>query len=620
MSRHRLATRTRWSSATRGRRRTLPLVALVAISGLVLFGMPAVSGATFTSASSSRATVTAANDWTPPSVSVRNPGASVRDTVTITADATDGQSGISSVEIQYLAPNASGWTTICTVATSPYGCSWNTKPLADGSYSLRAIASDNAGYTTTSDTVSTTVANNLLVVLGDPGDVVRGTQTLTATLYNSGILPYLVSVQYAVSGTTTWKTLCTGLLPPYTCSWNTAASGFVQGETYDLRAVATIGVSSTTSAVVDDVTIDNVAPTVTVVDPGTPLRGTVTFTATASDADSGVAGVQLQYLRSGTSTWTTFCSPTSDPFSCRYATGQLADATYSFRAIATDGAGNTTTSATVANRVVDNTVTTVSVEDPGAFLSGTVTLTASASSSAGIASVRIDRAPAGTTTWTTVCTDTTAPYGCAFDTTKVTDGSYDFRAVLVDNQGRTTTSTTLGARRVDNSPLRAYDVQATNGGSTAGKLGAGDVLKLTYTDEVNPGTVTSGWDGTALAVTLRLRDGNLVGTGGSGDTLDVLRNGATVNLGSVNTKGNFAKNNKTIQFNATMVASTTAINGEVATVVTITLGAVASGSGLRTQTASAAMVWTPSASVLDLTGRAASTSPATELGTLDRDF
>ena len=48
-------------------------------------------------------TVAAANDWTPPTVSVRGPGTSVKDTA-IVADAADARSGIASVTIQYLAP------------------------------------------------------------------------------------------------------------------------------------------------------------------------------------------------------------------------------------------------------------------------------------------------------------------------------------------------------------------------------------------------------------------------------------------------------------------------------------------------------------------------------------
>ncbi|MGO4255704.1 Ig-like domain-containing protein [Marmoricola sp. RAF53] len=603
-------------------RRWLPLMALAAVLGVVAFGLPGLSSATFTSTSTNAiSTVSAANDWTPPTVSVRTPATPAKDTVTVTADAADDRSGIASVTIQLLAPGATGWTTLCTTTAAPYSCSWSTRSGADGEYALRAVATDDAGYATTSDSVTTTVANNLLVVLGDPGDVVRGNVGLTATLYNAGILPYTVAIQYAVSGTTTWKNVCTNLLAPYTCTWNTAGSAFTQGESYDLRAVATLGTSSTTSALVSDVLVDNIAPSVTMTDPGTPLRGTVTFAATATDAESGVAQVLLQYQRSGTGTWTTLCTSTVEPFSCRYATTQLTDGTYAFRAVATDDAGNSTTSATVANRVVDNTVSTVSMEDPGAYLNGTVTLTASANSSAGVTSVRIERAPNGGSTWTAVCTDTAAPYTCALDTTTLTDGLYDFRAVLLDGAGKNTTSAVVSARRVDNSPLRGYDVQTVNGGAKAGRLETGDQLKLTYSEDVTLSSITSGWSGSSLAVSLRLRDGKLVGGGTNSDTVDVLRNGSAVNLGSVNLAQNFVKNGKTVQFNATMVASTATVNGSSATVVTITLGSVASGSGLRTVSATATMLWTPSALVTELaTGRAASTAPTSERGTLDRDF
>ena len=69
---------------------------------------------------------------------------------------------------------------------------------------------------------------------------------------------------------------------------------------------------------------------------------------------------------------------TSAPWSCRYDTTALTGGTYAFRAVATDAAGLQTTSTTVANRVVDNTVSSVSLADPGQYLTGTVTLTAAA--------------------------------------------------------------------------------------------------------------------------------------------------------------------------------------------------------------------------------------------------
>lgn len=585
---------------------------LLATSGVGGIGF---SGATFTARTTSTATVSAAADWTPPTVTLANPGSPVKDTVALTASASDAETGIKDVSIQYFA--ASGWTTICTTTASPYTCAWNTKALADGAYDLRAVASDNAGYATVSATVRTTVANSLLVVLGDPGDFVRGTQSLSTTLYNTGTTTYTVRVEYAPAGTTIWKSICSGLAAPYTCTWDTIA--FANGD-YDLRSVAVAGPSSTPSAVVRDVMVDNLAPSVTMTDPGTPLSGTRTFAATATDAHSGVAQVTIQWAPTGSTSWQSLCSITIDPYSCSVDTTRLADGAYSFRAVATDAAGNSTVSAAVANRVVDNTVSSVGMDDPGAFLSGTVTLSATANSSAGVTSVRIQRAPSGTTTWTDVCTMSTSPYRCSWDTTKLADGLYDFRAVLLDGAGRTTTSTVVSARRVDNTLLRGYDVQTVNGGASPGKLENGDTLTLTYTEQVNPATLSAGWNGGAIAVTLRIRDGGVLGLTGKNDTVDVLRSGASVNLGSVNLKEDYVKGGKTATFNATMSAGTTTVNGVTATVVTVRLGTLASGGGLRTANTASTMVWTPSAAAADPNGLACSAAPTSELGALDREW
>jgi hypothetical protein len=345
-----------------------------------------------------------------------------------------------------------------------------------------------------------------------------------------------------------------------------------------------------------------------------------TFATTAADEHSGVARVVVQYAATGTSTWKELCTTEEEPFSCRLDTATLPDGSYSFRAVATDLAGNSTTSTAVGNRVVDNTVSSVSVEDPGASLAGTVTLRAVASSTAGVTSVRIQRAPAGTATWTDVCTDTTAPYTCAWSTTQVADGLYDLRAVLLDGAGRTTTSSTVASRRVDNNPLRGYDVQTVNGGSTVGRADTGDRITFTYTGQVNPATVTSGWGGSALAVTLRIRDGKLLGTGSNGDTLDVLRNGNAVNLGSVGLKQNYVRDNRTQTWNATMTAGTATVNGATATTVTVQLGSVVGTSYTRRVSGSSVMAWTPSAAATDTLGRSCSTSTVSELGSSDREF
>ncbi len=592
---------------------TLTAASLLAAVASVL---PGTSSATFTATTTATTTIRAASDWTPPTVSVRDPGSPVRDTVTLTADATDGEGPVSSVALQIQASGSDLWTTLCTDNTAPFTCSWATRSGADGAYAVRARATDGAGNSTTSSSVSTVVANNILVLLDNPGDLLRSTVPLSARAYNTGLLALTLRIEYVAAGGSNWKTACTGISTSLSCSWNSASTA--SGD-YDFRAVALVGTTTYTSAVATDIQIDNTLPTVTMTDLGTPLRGAITLAATAADTHSGVATVAFQYAASGSSTWLNACTAVDSPWTCRFDTTAVSDGTWSFRAVATDAAGNTATSATITGRVIDNTVSSISVDDPGAYLSGTVTIAASAYSSAGIASVVIQRAPSGSTTWADLCTDAATPYSCSWATTTVPDGLYDLRAVLTDTRGATTTSAVVTGRRVDNSPLRALDVQTVNGGPSAGKLDAGDQLTYTWSSTINLATVSAGWDGSAIPVTLRLRDGNLLGLGNKGDSVDVLRNGAAVNLGSVNLRQEYAKSGKTITFNATMTATTATANGVPATTVTIVLGTVASGSGLRGGNP-AAMTWTPSTLVTDTSGRASAAAPATETGALDRDF
>ncbi len=594
--------------------RFVSLLALLAAGLLGTVAMPATSGATYVAATTATASVRAASDWTAPTVTLADPGSPLKGTVVLAATASDAESGIASVVFEAL-PSGGSWSTLCTATAAPYTCSWNTTAVADGGWTLRARATDRSGLVSTWSTVSVVVANSLLVVLDNPGDPLRGTVPLAARVYNAGLLSLTLRIEYSVAGADNWKTACSGLGSTLTCSWATTG---VTSQDYDLRAVAIVGVTTYTSAVWTDVVIDNVAPSVTMTDPGTPLRGTVTLVATAADAGSGLASVTFQYAVSGSSTWTTACTA-GETATCRWATTAVPDATYSLRAVAADAAGNTATSATIASRVVDNTVTSVSVEDPGAYLTGTVSVSASASSSAGIVNVKIQRAPAGTSTWTDLCTDTTAPYACSWDTTTVTDGLYDLRAVALDGRAATTISSLVTGRRVDNSPFRALDVQAVNGGATTGKLDTGDQLVLTYSGLLQTTSISAGWTGTALAVQLRARDGNLLGLGAKGDTLDVLRNGTVLPLGSVNLKQEYVKTSKTVTFNATLTATTTAVNGVPATVVTVALGTIASGTGARGGNPGA-MAWTPSSTAVSTTGHACAVTPATETGALDRDF
>jgi len=461
------------------------------------------------------------------------------------------------------------------------------------------------------------------VSLSEPGAAIHGVVQLTATAsdpYGSGVAS--VRIEREVAGSGNWTAICTDTTAPYSCSLDTTA---LANEYFDFRAVATDNAGFTSNSQVSDVLVDNRAPSVTMTDPGSPLSGVVTLAAEASDADSGIASVTIQRSPAGKATWTEVCTTTASLYSCRFDTRAVAEGLYDLRALATDAAGNTAVSSTVQNRRVDNTINSVSLEDPGAYLRGSVNLSANASSTAGVASVTIQRSPAGKATWTEICRVTSAPYSCGWNTAGVADGSYDLRAVMLTGSGTIANSATVAARQVDNTPVRGLDVQAANrSGGTLGRLESGDMIAFTYSEQMSPASIVPGWSGTApTPIYLRLRDGNLLGTGPGGDTLQLSTDSAgnnLVRLGGVNLHGDFVKNNKTSIFAATLSSSVQLVNGVSESVMTVAIGSLASGGALKTSPLAVQMVWTPSAGATDLSGNPCSTSPVTESGSLDIDF
>lgn len=402
------------------------------------------SGASWSNGTATALAVVAASDWTPPSVTVSPLAGAVQGTVTVTATASDARSAIdpASVVVEYSsAAGTAAWTayTGCTRSgTNPVtaSCSWNTTLLPDGDYLVRARATDAAGYSTTSATVATTIRNAAGVKLTRLATYLRGTVPVTGTVTSSGgSSTAQVYLERSLSGANTFTQLngacAAGPVTTLTCQWNTA--GVADG-TYDVRARAV-----TTSTYVDvqtGVIIDNTAPTASLSVPAGVLSGNVALNATASDATSGVASVALEYRLAGSSGAYTACSPVTGTYTCNLNTTTLTNgATYDFRAVATDGAGNSTTTA-LQSRVVDNSPATVAITNPasGAVLGGVTTITVNATSPRGVSTVRVEYRATGTTGWTTACTATAAPYSCTWDTRPLA-GSYELRAVAVETYG-----------------------------------------------------------------------------------------------------------------------------------------------------------------------------------------
>ncbi|HLL53506.1 MAG TPA: Ig-like domain-containing protein, partial [Myxococcaceae bacterium] len=133
---------------------------------------------------------------------------------------------------------------------------------------------------------------------------------------------------------------------------------------------------------------DTTPPTTSITAPaaGATVTGSVTLSASASD-NVGVSKVEFYVGSSLVGT------ATAAPYSVSWNSGSVANGSYAITSKAFDAAGNTGTSAavsvTVSNTTADTTAPTTSITAPaaGATLTGTVTLSASASDNVGVSKV-----------------------------------------------------------------------------------------------------------------------------------------------------------------------------------------------------------------------------------------
>src|SRR5947207_1639145 len=297
--------------------------------------------------------------------------------------------------------------------TAPYSVSWNTVPASNGSHTLTASAQDVLGIWWASGPVTVTVFNDktpptVAITAPGAGATVSGSVTVSASASdNVGV----AGVQFQLDGANLGAEDTTA---PYSVSWNTATTSI---GSHTLTAVARDAANNTSTSASVSVTVpDPTAPTVSITSPtsGATVSGTVTVSASASD-NVGVAGVQFQLDGANLG-----AEDTTAPYSVSWNTATASIGSHTLTAVARDAANNMATSASVTVTVSDTTAPTVSITSPtsGATVSGTVTVSASASDNVGVAGVQfqLDGANLG-------AEDTTAPYSVPWDTTTATIGS-----------------------------------------------------------------------------------------------------------------------------------------------------------------------------------------------------
>jgi hypothetical protein len=140
---------------------------LAAAPVLAALGGAQFSSAAFTSTTrNAPSTVTAAADWTPPTVSLDVPAGPVSGVVTVAAEASDGETEIASVLLEYTAAGTKAWAPVCTATAAPYACDWDTAGLPVGVYALRATATDGTGLTASAESY---------LEVGEPAPVITRT-------------------------------------------------------------------------------------------------------------------------------------------------------------------------------------------------------------------------------------------------------------------------------------------------------------------------------------------------------------------------------------------------------------------------------------------------------------
>jgi Bacterial Ig domain len=197
-------------------------------------------------------------------------------------------------------------------------------------------------------------------------------------------------------------------------------------------------------------------PEVTITAPGAyvnqghPDPFTVTAEVPTGDATS-VEFFRCDDMSAGCSagTWISLGADDAAPYSAAWDVNM--DGNRALRAVASNGAE---VGSDIVNVTIDRTHPTGGLNAPadGAFVAGTVTLTASAADSgSGVDSVTFQRRPAGGGNWTAVGSDSTAPYAVDWDASALPGGDYDLR-VVVDDVAQNSAESAARSVTVDNTP------------------------------------------------------------------------------------------------------------------------------------------------------------------------
>ncbi|WP_028982251.1 Ig-like domain-containing protein [Sporocytophaga myxococcoides] len=333
--------------------------------------------------------------------------------ITLEATATDEDGIVTKVEFFYNNTNLLG-----SDNTVPYSINWNNVP--EGSYTITARATDNAGAISTK-TINITVVNNL--------PTVKITSPANLSVYETDADIEITAEALDIDGSISKVVFYNGttilgedLNGPYSYIWEN-----VQNGTYSISAVAydNLGKQNVSAAIKIIVNVTtNIPPEVTIINPvdnQTLTPGDINFEVNATDVDGNVVLVELF---NGSSK---IGESTSLPYTFNWT--NLTEGVYVITAKATDNDNETNTSAPITITIYNAppVVTIISPANNQAFDSDDQVLinTTIADTDGNISKVEFFLNDA------LIGSATTAPYNLALN--KLPSGTYNITVKATDN-------------------------------------------------------------------------------------------------------------------------------------------------------------------------------------------
>ncbi len=225
------------------------------------------------------------------------------------------------------------------------------------------------------------------------------------------------------------------------------------------------GVMSSSTDRAFTVNVDSTAPSISNI--LTPTISTTTATVTWDTDETSTS--QIIYGTTISYGATTTLDATAVTNHSVALTGLTQNTLYHYKVISVDAAGNgaTSTDQTFTTAATDASAPSSTITSPssGDSVAGTITINASATDNIGVLGVKFYY-----NTTLIGSEDTTSPYSISLDTTTLSDGSYNLRAVARDAVGNIATSSTV-AITVDNTAPTQSSITAGTPGATTATIG-----------------------------------------------------------------------------------------------------------------------------------------------------